>query len=79
VSPLYANLARLPPTLVLTGGNEILRDDTTRLAQHAREQGAALTAEVWPCLQHCWPLMLPAHPQTKPAMQRIANFLKAGE
>ena len=36
-SPLYADLAGLPPLLVHVGEEEMLRDDSTRLVDRARE------------------------------------------
>lgn len=39
VSPLYGDLAQLPPTLVHVGSEEILFDDAARLVARAREAG----------------------------------------
>ena len=44
-SPLFADLTGLPPTLILAGTNDALLDDSTRLADRARQAGVAVTAE----------------------------------
>ena len=38
-SPLYADLTGLPPQLIFASTDEVLRDDSTRFAAKAREQG----------------------------------------
>ncbi len=75
LSPLFADLGRLPPTLLLAGGAEILRDDSTRFAERARAAGSPVEARVFPRMQHAWPLMFPALDTSKQAMQAIAGLL----
>jgi acetyl esterase/lipase len=48
ISPLYAELRGLPPLLIQAGEYEILRDDSTRFAQCAREVGVEVTLEIYP-------------------------------
>src|SRR5580700_2171541 len=38
-SPLYGDLGGLPPLLIHVGADEVLRDDSTRLAERARAAG----------------------------------------
>ena len=40
-SPLFAELQGLPPLLVQVGTAEVLLDDSTRLAERARQAGVA--------------------------------------
>jgi epsilon-lactone hydrolase len=56
LSPLYADLRGLPPTLVQIGSAETLLDDAVRLAAAAGEADAPLTLEIWPHMIHAWPL-----------------------
>jgi epsilon-lactone hydrolase len=53
-SPLYGNLAGLPPLLIQVGSAEILLDDSIRLAARAAEADVAVQLEVWPGLPHVW-------------------------
>jgi epsilon-lactone hydrolase len=53
-SPLYGNLAGLPPLLIQVGSAEILLDDSIRLAARAGEADVAVQLEVWPGLPHVW-------------------------
>jgi acetyl esterase/lipase len=52
VSPLYGNLAGLPPTLIQVGSDEILLDDSVRMAARLREAGVAAQLEIWPRMPH---------------------------
>ena len=56
VSPLYADLRGLPPTLIQIGSAETLLDDAVRLAAAAGVADVAATLEVWPHMIHAWPL-----------------------
>lgn len=76
VSPLYANLRGLPPTLIQVGTQEVLLDDSTRLAARMGAAGDAVTLEVWPGMWHGWSLTgisLP-FPEAALAIQHIAHF-----
>ena len=53
-SPLYANLAGLPPLLIQVGSAEVLLDDAMRLAARAGEADVAVQLEVWPRMPHVW-------------------------
>jgi acetyl esterase/lipase len=56
-SPVYAELAGLPPLLVHVGADEALRDDSTRLVTRARAAGVDAQIEIWPEVPHAWQLM----------------------
>ena len=43
-SPLYGDPAGLPPTLIQVGGDEILLDDSVRMAARLREAGVTVAA-----------------------------------
>ncbi len=53
-SPIYADLSGLPPLLIQVGENEVLLDDSTRLAERAEAAGVDVTLEVWPEMIHVW-------------------------
>jgi monoterpene epsilon-lactone hydrolase len=56
ISPLFANLHGLPPTLIQVGSEETLLDDSVRFAGAAGAAGVAVTLEIWPDMIHAWAL-----------------------
>lgn len=72
LSPLFADLHDLPPTLVHVGSREVLLDDSRRFAEKARQQDVDVTLEVHTGLWHAWPVF-----QTAP--ECIAAIRHAGE
>lgn len=72
LSPLFADLHGLPPTLVHVGSREVLLDDSRRFAEKARKQDVDVTLEVHTGLWHAWPVF-----QTAP--ECIAAIRHAGE
>jgi monoterpene epsilon-lactone hydrolase len=56
VSPLYAQLERLPPTLIQVGACETLLEDSTRFAAALGAANVAVTLEIWPDMIHAWPM-----------------------
>jgi monoterpene epsilon-lactone hydrolase len=56
VSPLYAQLAGLPPTLIQVGACETLLKDATRFAAALGAANVAVTLEIWPDMIHAWPM-----------------------
>jgi monoterpene epsilon-lactone hydrolase len=75
VSPLYADLAGLPPLLIHAGEREVLRDDATRLAERARAAGVAVELRVWPVVPHVWQLAHAAVPEARRSLEAAAAFL----
>ncbi len=53
-SPIYADLAGLPPLMIQVGSSEILLDDAARLAAHAGAAGVKTRLDVWPGMVHVW-------------------------
>jgi epsilon-lactone hydrolase len=56
VSPLFANLSGLPPTLIQVGSDETLLADATRFAYATGAADVSVTLEVWPHMIHAWPV-----------------------
>lgn len=76
VSPLYADLAGLPPLLIHVGANETLRDDSTRLADKARSAGVPVDFKVWPVVPHGWQLAPHKMPEARQSLRESAGFLR---
>jgi acetyl esterase/lipase len=76
VSPLYGDPRGLPPTLFQVGSDEILRDDSERMAQRMREAGRDVTLEIWPRMPHVWHGFAPVLPEARRAILRIGEFVR---
>jgi len=74
-SPLYADLKGLPPLLIHVGADEVLRDDSTRLAQRAREAGVRVELKIWPVVPHAWQLAPHMIPEARQSLRESAAFL----
>lgn len=74
-SPLYGDARGLPPTLLQVGSDEILRDDSVRMATRMREAGCAVTLEVWPRMPHVWHAFAPIMPEAVRAIARVGAFV----
>jgi acetyl esterase/lipase len=75
ISPLYADLRGLPPLLVQVGDYEVLRSDSVRLAESAREAGVDVTLEVAAGMWHVWQVMAGLMPEAQQALDRAGAFL----
>jgi acetyl esterase/lipase len=76
-SPLYADLSGLPPMLIHVGEDEVLRDDSTRLAECARAAGVAVELKVWPVVPHAWQLAPHMIPEGRQSLREAAEFLRS--
>lgn len=74
-SPLYADLAGLPPVLIQTGGDDVLLDDSRRFHALALAAGVDSTLEVTPGQQHVFQFMAGVSPQADAAIARGAAWL----
>ncbi len=74
-SPLYGDLRNLPPLLIHAGTNEVLLDDSVRLAERARQAGVPVSIKLWPVVHHCWQLMWPRLPEARQSINEAAAFL----
>ncbi|GJE55196.1 MULTISPECIES: alpha/beta hydrolase [Methylobacterium] len=77
VSPLFANLSGLPPTLIQVGSDETLLDDATRLAAAMGAADIAVTLEIWPHMIHAWPLWNARLDAGRRAIAAAGAFLQA--
>ncbi len=75
ISPVFGDFTGLPPLLVLVGEQEVLLDDARTVAEKARQGKVSVELQVWPGMQHVWPIGLPQISESKEAMKAIASFL----
>lgn len=74
-SPIYADLTGLPPLLIQVGTAEVLFDDATRLADHARAAGVDVILEPWDDMIHVWHMFAAILPEGQQAIDRIGEFI----
>ena len=77
ISPIYGDLAGLPPLLIFVGDSEILLDDARRLAERARAAGVVVDLRVHPDVPHAWPFLNAILPEGRQALDEAAAFLFA--
>jgi monoterpene epsilon-lactone hydrolase len=75
LSPILADLHRLPPMQILVGTNEILLSDSTVLAKRALEAGISVALEVGEGMWHGWPLV-PVLPEARAAIKKMGRFAR---
>ena len=74
-SPLYGNLADLPPVLIQVGSREILLDDSRILAKRAAAAGMEVTLEEWKGMIHVFQMMADDLEDGPKAFQHIHRFV----
>jgi monoterpene epsilon-lactone hydrolase len=76
LSPLYADLAGLPPLLIQVGGREVVLDDSRRLAKKARAAGVEVDLDVWDDMIHVFQLFPSELPEAQQAIAKIGEFVR---
>jgi acetyl esterase/lipase len=79
VSPLFGNLAHLPPTLLQVSESEMLLDDARRYVNKARAAGSPARLQSWPGLLHVWQILNPEVPEAMEAFAQIGGFVRSVE
>lgn len=74
LSPLVADLNQLPPLLIQVGSEEILLDDSVRLAEKAKKVGVQVELQIWEKMQHVWHYTFPMLKDGRMAIDEIASF-----
>lgn len=75
-SPLFANLARLPPILIQVGTEEILLDDSQRLELRAKDAGVQVQLHVYEKMWHDFQAHVGVLPESNAAFTEIGEFLE---
>jgi monoterpene epsilon-lactone hydrolase len=76
VSPLYADLAGLPPLYVQVGGAEMLLDDARGLAERAGRAGVDVRLDVVEDQQHTFQMLAGRAPEADEAVARLAAWVR---
>ena len=77
VSPVFADLAGLPPLIIQAGSHEVLLDDAVRLARQAATADVEVTLEITPRMPHVFPAYHAILDEGAAALDRAGQFLSA--
>jgi monoterpene epsilon-lactone hydrolase len=75
VSPVHADLRGLPPIYIQAGRAEILYDSICAFVLAAKQQGADITFESWPDMNHVFHFFGNDAPQSAEALRRIGEVI----
>jgi acetyl esterase/lipase len=76
ISPIFADLHGLPPTLIHVGDEEILLSDSTRIAENLKAAGVDTSLEVWCDMWHVFQSAAPWIPEAVQAVAKIGAFTR---
>lgn len=76
VSPVYGDLAGLPPIMLHVGEDEILLDDARRYAERLAAAGSAGELHIWKGMLHVFPANLALLSAAREATNSVGAFLR---
>lgn len=76
ISPLFSDFKDYPPTLIHVGGNEILLDDSTRLAKKMNNAGVQVEFEIYKNQMHVFQYLGGLLPEANHSIQKIGEYVK---
>jgi monoterpene epsilon-lactone hydrolase len=74
-SPLYADLAGLPPLLIQVGDRETVLDDSVMFAEKARAAGIDVELQIWDGMIHVFQMFASELAEARKAIDSMAKFL----
>ncbi|GLQ19884.1 alpha/beta hydrolase [Algimonas porphyrae] len=77
VSPVFADLSDLPPTLVQASSTEMLYGDAVRYVNKALAAGSPVTLQAWSHTPHVFQIFDDVLPEAREALDHAADFFKA--
>ncbi|MFN8296400.1 MAG: alpha/beta hydrolase [Chitinophagales bacterium] len=77
ISPHFADVKGFPPTLIQVGGNEVLFDDSIRMAQKMNKAGVKVQLEIYDNMMHVWQFFGGIVPEANKAIDEIGEFVKS--
>jgi len=75
-SPLYADLAGLPPVRIHVGEDEVLLDDSIRYGERLETAGGTVQVHTWEGMIHVFPSNIANLRAAKQALDDIGGFLR---
>lgn len=79
ISPVFGNLAGLPPVLIQVGTYEMLLDDSVAIAEKVRKAGGKVKLSCYEGMFHVFQLALRMLPESSKAWDEIKEFFRVLE
>jgi acetyl esterase/lipase len=76
ISPLFADLAGFPPTLIQVGSAETLLDDSVRFSRALGLADVSVTLQIWPDMIHAWPMWNAKLTEGRQALEQMGEFVR---
>ena len=76
ISPIFADLHSLPPLLIHVGNDEVLLDDSVRLAERAQAAGTEVELKVWEGMWHVFQALALTLPEGRESIAELGAFVK---
>ncbi len=76
VSPLFGDLQDLPPLLIQVGTDELLLEDSRRMAERAAAAGVSVQLEIWEGMHHVFQLDVDHLNSSRVALYHAAQFIR---
>ena len=76
ISPLYADLRGLPPTLIQAGGSEFLLRDSQQLNEKMEASKVDVRFSVYKGMNHVFQALAPFVPESRKAIDEIGEFVR---
>jgi len=76
ISPLFGDFTHFPPTLIQVGTEEVLLDDSTRLAKKMKQAGVMVEMEIWEGMMHVFHWMAGLIPEANEAVKKIGSYIE---
>jgi acetyl esterase/lipase len=77
ISPVFADLAGLPPLVIQAGSHEVLLDDAIRLARQAATADVEVTLDITPKVPHVFQAYSPILDEAAVALDKAGQLLSA--
>lgn len=77
VSPLFGDFSGFPPLLIEVGADEILLDDSVRVAEKASAADVDVTLHVWPDMPHDWSLFAFMLSEGRDMIEEVGSWINS--
>ncbi|NLW17785.1 MAG: alpha/beta hydrolase [Firmicutes bacterium] len=75
ISPIYGDYHGFPPMLMQVGGDELLLDDTVKVAQKAEDAGVVIQQTTYPGMFHVFQMLFPELSEANRAWVEVEAFI----
>lgn len=75
ISPVYGEYHDFPPMLMQAGGDEIILNDTLKVAAKAKDAGVLVTQTTYPGMFHVFQMLFPELEDANKAWEEVEEFI----